>query len=128
MGLIVVLRAEIFDLGLGDVQLRLRQLDDRRQAQIVTALRQFQGQGGLAKKLRGDIDALVRVVGAGPSYANIPADPFLLIAQALIGFQGALVGGFAARGEQMAVEDRNTDVRGDAFVFGGNRGRAGVLM
>ncbi len=105
MSLIVVLGAEILDGGFGNVQLRLGQLNDRSQAQIVPPLRQLQSQRALPEKLRGDIDALVGVVRTGPSYTNIPADPLYLIPEPLIGFQGALVGGFAAGREQMAVKD-----------------------
>src|ERR1700679_976676 len=55
LSLIVVLGVEVFDLGCRNVQLRLCQLDDRCQTQIVPSLRQLHGQRGLTKKLRGDI-------------------------------------------------------------------------
>ncbi len=89
MGLVIVFRVEIFDFRGSHVQLRLSELDNRSQAQIVSPLRKLQCERGLPQELRGDVDALVGIVRAGPSYPYIPVDPGLLIAQPLIGFQGA---------------------------------------
>jgi hypothetical protein len=41
LGLKLVFGAEVFDLGLSDIQLRLSQFDDRSEAEIVAALREI---------------------------------------------------------------------------------------
>ncbi len=60
--LIVILGAKIFDFGLGEVQLGLRELDDGGKAEIVAALGEVEGQTGLAQELRGNVHALKAVV------------------------------------------------------------------
>ena len=103
LNLIVVLGVQVFNLSVGDVQLRLRQFHDGGQTQVITSLGQLKAQRGRTQKLRGDIDPLIGLVGAGPCDTHIPADPLLLVAQPLIGFQGMLVGGFAARGKKVSI-------------------------
>lgn len=50
LSLIVVLRAEVFDSSLRNIQLRLGQFDDRSQAQVLASLRQMQSQRKIPRR------------------------------------------------------------------------------
>src|ERR1700689_207734 len=54
LGLVIVLRVEVFDFRGSHVQLRLGQFDNRSQAQIVSPLRELERKRGLPQKLRGN--------------------------------------------------------------------------
>ena len=99
LSLIVVLGAEILNLGLRDIQLRLRQLDDRCKPQIVAPLRQIQGQRGLAEKLCGNVDPLKSIHSAGPCHADVSSYTLLYIAKSLVSLIGSIPGRLAARRE-----------------------------
>ena len=68
-------------------------IEDR--PEIVAPLSEIQREGGLAKELRGNVDPLICSDGARPGHPHVARDLLLLIAQTLIGFEGAFVGGFA---------------------------------
>src|SRR5262249_36527487 len=116
LGLKLVFSAEIFDLGLSDIQLRLGQLDDGREAKIVAALRQVLGQCRLTQKLSRDIDPLEGVHCAGPRDANVPRNSFLHVAQFLVGLVGPVSRGLLTCGKGMTVEYRKIEIERDTFI------------
>ncbi len=120
--LVVIFGVEILDFSLREIQLRLRQFDNRGQAEIVTPLRKIQSEGRLTKKLRCNIDPLKGVVGACPGHSHVPLQLLLLLPQALVRLLRALGSSFVPGRKQMAVEHGYADVRGDPLVFSGDRG------
>src|SRR4051794_29696863 len=57
--LVLVARGRLLELSAGLVQLRLRQLDDRAQTEVVALLREIERVGALGEQLVGEVDALI---------------------------------------------------------------------
>src|SRR5579885_2977640 len=121
--LVIVLRAGVLDFRLSHVELRLGEFDDRRESQVVSSLREIQGQPGLVEQPLGDGNSLVCVLRGEQSGSNIMLDLLLQIPQPLVGRDALVVSLARPRGEQVAVEDRNLQIESSAFVTvrGGSR-------
>ena len=122
--LIIVLRVEILDLGFREIQLRLGQLDDGGQTEIVAPLREIQRQRRLAEKLGGNVDSLIRVVRAGPGYTDVPREPLLFVAQLLVGLQRALSAASRRAENKCPLNSGDADIGGKTFIFGRDRRRS----
>ncbi len=119
--LVVVLRSDVFDLRLREVELGLRQFDYRRKSEIVAALREIAGELRLTHKLHGNRNSLIGRVGRQPGNADVVLDLLLEVAKLLVGGQCLVTGGLLARRKQMAVEDRDVEIDCDSFIsFGGD--------
>ena len=75
LGLIVVLRVQILDLGLSQVQLRLRQFDDRGQTQVVAARRPSRAPSGCSPPCLSVAAVRVSVGAASMRVTRIPTCP-----------------------------------------------------
>ena len=73
------------DLRLRLLQLRLAELHDGGQAQLVTGLGKVKGKVGLLQKLLADIEALVSGAGVEPASADVAGNAVLEVAQLLLG-------------------------------------------
>ena len=85
--LVVVLRADVFNLRLREVELRLRQFDYRRKPEIVAALREIAGELRLTHKLHGYRDSLICGAGRQPRHADVVLNLLLEVANPLVGGQ-----------------------------------------
>ena len=77
---VVVLRADLLDLSLGQTQLRLAEFNDRAQAQPVPPFRQIESLRGLVQQLLRQGETLVGGNDIQPGRADILRNTILKIA------------------------------------------------
>src|SRR5947207_1158728 len=98
--LILVAGGRLFDLGARLVELRLRQLDDRAQAEVVTLLRQIERVGRLHQELIGQRQTLERRESLQPCDPHVARDAVLQILKRLL---------FGGRPNSLPLAAPNTD-------------------
>src|SRR5580704_91224 len=80
---VVVLRADLLDLSLGQTQLRLAEFNDRAQAQPVPPFRQIESLRGLVQQLLGEGKPLVGGNDVEPASPDVLGDAVLEVAKKL---------------------------------------------
>src|ERR1700688_1186446 len=84
LAFVVVLRADLLDLSLGQTQLRLAEFNDRAQAQLVPPLRQIVSLRGLVQQLLGEGKTLVGGDDIEPGRADVLCDAVLKVPKKLL--------------------------------------------
>src|SRR5262249_14658894 len=120
---IPVPRLRVADLGARLLELRLRELDDRGEPQLVAAAREGEGGVRLLEQLRGDLEASVGGARVQPARLDVADDLVPELQEPLARGLRPILGFLGARAEEEPVEDGDLDVDADRAV----PGRDGVV-
>src|SRR5579885_3235487 len=115
--LIVIARAGLSDLRGGQIQLRLAELDDGAEAEIVAALRELERHLGLIQQLVGQAEPLIAIQGVEVGDLNIADHAVLEILDALLGAALTQFRLSAPRLKEAAIEDGDVYVGPDSAVL-----------
>src|SRR5579885_1417611 len=115
--LVIVSRRGAADLGRRLVQLRLVELHDGNQAQVIAGLGQAAGSSRLLEKAGDYIQSPEGGLSVEPGHLHVIGNSNFEVSDLLCGRLRLQVGLGPARGKQMAVKHRNADIESNGSVM-----------